>query len=106
MTNQPEVLVSVTRYTVSVLPSDDINHRYFSLYVELKPRGWVVHNGHDFYTADGAWEPGQATARHFADHEDALAVARKAAPDATVNGITAVDAYRRTYSATAQGASR
>lgn len=96
---QPDVIVSVTRYTVSVLPADDINHRYFALHVELKPRGWVVHNGHEFYTEGGSWKPGQATAHHFADYEDALAVARKAAPDVTVNGHTAVEAYRRTHPA-------
>ncbi|MFF3928195.1 hypothetical protein [Streptomyces hirsutus] len=93
-------LVSVTRYTVSVLPADDINHRYFALHVELKSRGWVVHNGHEFYTEAGVWEPGQATAHHFADYDDALAVARKAAPDVTVNGHTAVEAYQRTQEAT------
>lgn len=31
MTEQPEVLVTTTRYTVSVLPADDINRRYFEV---------------------------------------------------------------------------
>jgi hypothetical protein len=96
---QPEVIVSVTRYTVSVLPTDDINHRYFALQVELKPRGWVVHNGHEFYAEDGSWQPSQALAHYFADHDEAIAFARETAPDVVVNGHTAVDAYRRTHPA-------
>lgn len=96
---QPEVIVSVTRYTVSLLPADDINHRYFALYVELKPGGWVLHNGHEFYTAEGGWEPSQSLAHRFADYEEALALAREGAPDITVNGHTALDAYRRTHPA-------
>lgn len=93
---EPEVLVTATRYTVSVLPADDINHKYFALHVELKPSGWVVHNGHEFYTSEGGWEPSLARAHRFADYEDALSLAREAAPELTVNGHTAVEAYQRT----------
>lgn len=96
-TDQPEVIVSVTRYTVSVLPADDINHKYFALHVALKGDGWVVHNGHEFFTRDGSWRPGLAAACRFADCDDALAVAREVAPHVTVNGHTAADAYRRAY---------
>jgi len=97
---EPEVIVTITRYTISVLPADDINHKYFALHVELKPRGWVVHNGHEFYTAEAGWEPSQTLARHFADYDDALAVAREAAPDLTLNGRTAAEVYRLTRSRT------
>ena len=97
--DQPEVIVSITRYAVSVLPADDINHRYYALHVELKPRGWVVHNGHEYYATDGTWQPSQSLAHHFADLDDALSLARESAPDLTVNGHTAVDAYRRTHPA-------
>lgn len=99
-TETPEVIVSITRYTVSVLPADDINHRYFALFVELKPNGWVVTDGHRFYATDGSWQPSQSLAHRFADFEDALALAKEAAPDLTVNGHTAVDAWHRTRSRT------
>jgi hypothetical protein len=99
-TETPEVIVSITRYTVSVLPADDINHRYFALNVELKPRGWVVHNGHEYFGPDGARELSQSTARHFADYDDALALAKRLAPGLVVNGHTAVDAWHRTRSRT------
>ncbi|MEU6768561.1 hypothetical protein ABZ916_39385 [Streptomyces sp. NPDC046853] len=92
----PEVIVSVTCYTVSVLPMDDINHRAFALYVELRPGGWIVHTGHEYYTAEGAWEPGMASAHRFADCDEALALAKVRAPHLELMGHTAVDAYRRT----------
>lgn len=94
---QPQVLVAVTRYTVSVLPPDDINHRYFALYVELTPRGWIVTDGHSGYDADGIGHHGEARWHPFNDYEDALAVARRLAPGLTVNGHTATDAYHRTH---------
>lgn len=96
MTDQPEVLVQATRYTVSVLPADDINHRSFALYVELQPGGWIVTTGHEYYTAAGTWEPGMSAAHRFADYDEALVVATERAPHLDVNGHTAVDAYRRT----------
>lgn len=94
--SEPEVIVSITRYTVSVLPPDDINHKYFALNVELKPNGWIVTDGHEFYAPDGTSEYSQSTAHHFADYDDALALAREIAPGLTLNGHTATDAYRRT----------
>lgn len=93
---QPEVLVSITQYTVSVLPADDINHRNFALTVELTPRGWIVTDGHSGYDTDGTAHHGEARWHPFADYDDALAVARRLAPGLTVNGHTATDAYRRT----------
>jgi hypothetical protein len=96
---QPEVIVAVTRYTVSVLPADDTNHRYFALDVELTPRGWIVTDGHSGYDADGTAHHGETRWHPFADYDDALAVARRLAPGLTVNGHTAVDAYRRTHPA-------
>ncbi|HEY9353645.1 MAG TPA: hypothetical protein VIP28_10355 [Nocardioides sp.] len=92
---QPEVTVSVTRYTVSVLPAADINHKYFALYVELKSGGWVVHSGHEFYAEDGTWQPSEWRAHRFADYDDALAFARETAPEMTVNGHTATEVWQR-----------
>ena len=91
----PEVIVSVTRYAVSVLPPGDINRKYFTLFVELGRDGWTVHDGHGSYGADGEWEPGRLNAHAFADYDDALALARRLAPDVTVNGHTALEAYQR-----------
>jgi hypothetical protein len=95
----PEPLVTITRYEVSVLPQGDINRKYFTLFVELKRDGWVVTDGHAFYAEDGTWQPSQWLARHFADYEEAVSMAREIAPEMTVNGHTAVDAYRRTHPA-------
>lgn len=97
--SEPEVLVSITRYAVSVLPPGDINRKYFTLFVELGRDGWTVHDGHFAYQGDGTWQPGQGTAHRFADYDEALALAREIAPEMTVNGHTAVDAYRRTHDA-------
>lgn len=100
MTNQkpaePEVIVSIARYAVSVLPPGDINRKYFTLFVELARDGWVVTDGHAFYAEDGTWQPAQWLAHRFADYDDALALAREIAPEMTVNGHTATEAYQRT----------
>jgi hypothetical protein len=97
---QPEVIVNVTRYTVSVLPADDVNHRYFALFVELTQRGtWAVTDGHGGFGPDGKWTPGRDSGAEYADVDEALDLARRLAPGLTVNGHTAVDAYRRTHPA-------
>lgn len=96
--SQPEVIVSITRYTVSVLPADDINYRAFALFVEPTRRGtWVVTDGLGGFGPNGWWTPGRDSGAEYADVEDALTLARRLAPDRTVNGHTAVDAYRRTH---------
>jgi len=93
----PQVITSITRYTVSVLPADDINHRYFALSVELTARGWIVTDGHSGYDADGVGHHGEARWHPFSDYNNALAVARRLAPGLTVNGHTATEAYHRTH---------
>ncbi|MET7795705.1 hypothetical protein [Streptomyces decoyicus] len=94
---EPNVLVTITRYEVSVLPADDINRRYFVLFVELTRRGaWVITDGHGGYDRDGGWTPGRDSGIEYADVEEALALARRLAPALAVNGHTATDAYRRT----------
>jgi hypothetical protein len=92
----PEVIVSITRYTTSVLPADDANHKFYALHVELKPRGWIVTDGHQYYGPDGGIEFSQSTAHHFADYDDALALAKETAPLLNVNGRTATEVYQRT----------
>ena len=104
----PPVLVEVGRYEVSLLPRGDINRKYFTLFVENRGGGrWAVHDGHGCYAADGTWaagikpfeRPDWETTHRF-DLDDALALARKLAPTVSVNGHTALDAYRRTQSDT------
>lgn len=98
MTNTPEVIVSITRYTVSVLPTNDINHRYFALFVEPTRRGtWVVTDGDGGFGTDGKWTPGRDSGAEYADVDEALGLARRLAPGLTVNGHTAVEAYHRTH---------
>jgi hypothetical protein len=93
---RPEPIVTVTRYEVSVLPRNDINRKFFTLFVELARDGWIVHDGHGGYDIDGDWAPGLAVAHAFADYDDALALAKTLAPNVTVNGHTATEAYQRT----------
>lgn len=95
MTTVPEPVVQITRYTVSVLPADDINHKHYALQVELKPDGWIVHTGHEYYVGEGEWDPSQARAHRFGDHQEALKLARLLAPNLTCNGRTAAETYRR-----------
>lgn len=95
----PDVVVAVTRYTVSVLPADDVNHKVFALQVELRPRGWVVHNGHEYFGPDGSTEYSESTAHMFADYDDALDLARRTAPGLIVMGSTATEVYHRTRNA-------
>lgn len=105
MTDQPDVLVTATRYTVAVLPLDDINHRAYALYVELTHVGpirravWVVHDMGGGYGPNGGWTPGIFSGAEYQDVDDALALARRLAPNRVVNGVTATDAYRRTHPA-------
>ncbi|GAA2732132.1 hypothetical protein [Streptomyces nogalater] len=96
MPQTPDVIVSLTRFTVSVLPANDVNHKAYALQVELKPHGWVVHDGHVYFDPDGSEAFSQSTAYHFADHEDALALAKRLAPGLTVNGHTATEVYHQT----------
>ncbi|MER6601137.1 hypothetical protein [Streptomyces parvus] len=92
----PDVDVTVTRIEVSLLPEGDINRKYYRLFVERTVRGtWTVHDGHGGYDIDGDWAPGLAVAHEFDDSDDAVVLAKRLAPNVTVNGLTAADAYRR-----------
>ena len=93
---QPDVIVNITRYTVSVLPADNINHKHFALYVELTRGGWIVHDGHGGYDIDGDWAYDLGVAHEFADYDDALALAKRLAPNVIANGQTATEAYQST----------
>jgi hypothetical protein len=97
--------VQMTRYEVSLLPPGDINRRYFTLYVEARgDDSWAVTNGfRECLDATGEWSheslpSGRADewlATHRFDLSAALRLAKKHAPLMTINGITAVEALRR-----------
>lgn len=101
----PLVLVEPTRYEVSVLPADDINRLHFTVNVEARGHGrWAVAWHGRCLDANGNWdwEPSPSNRdddwldAHRHDLETALDLARDVAPRLTVNGHTALDAYRRT----------
>lgn len=103
MTEIPEPTVTPSRYEISLLPEGDVNRRAFLLYVEYRGAGkWGVHDGHGQYDADGRWCAGLGgvTAAedwfgvHRFDLPTALSLAKIIAPTVTVNGHTAVEAYR------------
>lgn len=92
----PSVLVAVIRYAVSLFATSSTEHRYFTLYVEERRAGWIVHDGHQYYGPRGQREYSESTAHRFPDPDTALALARDEAPRITVNGRTALDVYRAT----------
>ncbi|MFE7509721.1 hypothetical protein ACFU8I_00545 [Streptomyces sp. NPDC057540] len=97
-TGQPEVLVEATRYSVSVLPRDDINVRTYALYVERRRDGWGITDGSAWVVSlHGHWSLNYDAAITRPDLDDALAIARRLAPEYRVNGITATEAYHRTH---------
>lgn len=94
MTAEPRV----TQYTVCELPEDNINHGSYALTVAYRGanRWAILHHGFCL-GADGAWDyesiPSERRddwlAAHRFDEETALRLAVEAAPDVTVNGISA-----------------
>lgn len=94
----PPVLVEATQYTVSVLPRDDVNFNAHALYVQRKRGGWGITDGAGWVEGpNGHWTLDFYEALVFDDLAEALALARKLAPTVSVNGRTALDAYRRTH---------
>lgn len=102
---QPEVIVQITRYEVSVLPEDDINRSVFTINVENRGNDrWAVVRHQRCMNAQGEWSwervPSEREDEWLDEHRfnrmTALELARWAAPRIVVNGETAVDAYRRT----------
>jgi len=101
MTDLPEVTVTATRYTVSLLPADDINHRTYALYVQHRSDGWGITDGAGWVEGPiGHWHLDYYEALTFAELDDALALARRLAPYYRVNGRTAAEAYRITHPTT------
>lgn len=103
---EPEPLVQVTRYEVSVLPEDDINRSVFTVNVEFRGtdrwavvrHGWCLdsNGGWDYELRPSEREDDWLESHRF-DLDTALRLAREAAPGLIVNGHTAVEAYQRTH---------
>ena len=109
MTEQPEATVQATEYEVSILPEGDINRHVFNIDVVYRGEGrWAVTRHGMCLGADGTWAEGIKEYDRgdvwLDDHrfclDDAIRLARAAAPHVVVNGHTALDAYRRTPPAT------
>ncbi len=88
---EPEPTVIATRYTVSIIPSEDPSARHFTITVEWRaptqqgaPWTWAVCHDGSSLTTDGHWEPelpGPRSARQrYADLDEALRLAKKWAP--------------------------
>lgn len=92
----PEVLVEATRYSVSLLPRDDVNFNAYALYVQRRRDGWGITDGHGWVEGHTGWMTLDSyEALVFPELDDALALARKIVPTVAVNGRTATDAYNR-----------
>lgn len=103
MTDQTEILVETTRYSVSLLPRGDSNFHSYALHVQRRRDGWGITDGAGWVESlTGHWTLDHYEALTFPTPEPALVLARKVAPNVTVNGITASEAYRRTQTAARQ----
>lgn len=97
---QPDTLVTVTGYAVSVLPADHPEFPDYALFVELNPhRAWVVHDGGAGFDTDGRPRVGEPYRHPFPSLDDALALARRLAPGMTIGSRTATDVLLDTVDA-------
>jgi hypothetical protein len=97
-TDQIAVSVEATQYTVSVLPTDNVNYRRYAIKLEARPGArWVVATGHGDYINDaGEWTFGldfsdEWRAAHWHTFDRAVELATAAALDVEVNGRSARD---------------
>lgn len=102
----PVATVLATEYEVSILPEGDINRSVFTITVQYRGDGrWAITRHGSCLGADGTWDFGVKEYDRgdvwLDDHrfclDDALRLARAAAPHVVANGHTATDAYRRTH---------
>lgn len=89
-----------TEYTVCDLPEDDINHSAFAVKVAYRGRGlWAVTRHRYCLSRTGEWHyesmPSERTDEWLTEHrfyrDEALRLAREAAPTVRVNGMTVAD---------------
>lgn len=101
----PPAEATATRYEVSCLPVGHPERGMWSVTVEYRGRGrWaVIRRGHWCLSVDGDWDyesiPSERTDEWLAAHrfplEEALRLAKEAAPLATVSGFTVADVLGR-----------
>lgn len=96
----PAAAVRVTRYEVCCLPPDHIEAPHFTITVEWRGGDlWAVCRFKECLGTDGVWDwepsPSNRTDEwknaHRFDLDSALALAKDAAPEMTVNGYTVAD---------------
>jgi len=107
---EPIATCQPTEYEVSILPDDDINYPVFVLTVQNRGNDrWAVVRHQSCLGADGTWDfgikeydRGEAWLNaHRFTLDEALRLAKEAAPHVVVNGHTATDAYERAVAAAA-----
>lgn len=108
----PEPIVQATRYTVNCLPEDSSPDAHvFELVVEYRGKDtWAVTRHHRSLGRDGTWSYGPAIdaehegyeaarqewlGEHRFDLDEAIELAKAAAPLVTVNGLTPAAALAR-----------
>lgn len=100
----PAPYVQATRYEVSLFPEGSEPRRHFTITIEWRGTNrWAVLDGPYCLGRDGEWEYEPLPSNrddawieaHRFDLATAQRLAKEAAPDVTVNGLTALEAYRR-----------
>jgi hypothetical protein len=100
----PAAYIQATRYEVSLFPEDAEPRRHFTITIEWRGTdSWAVLDGPYCLGRDGEWEyeplpsnrDDEWIAAHRFDLDTAQRLAKQAAPHLTVNGRTALEAYRR-----------
>ncbi|MFF8610849.1 hypothetical protein ACF06X_33625 [Streptomyces sp. NPDC015346] len=81
----PEPTTTITRYEVSVLPATHPDRHYWSVIVASTDHGWAVWDADGAYDQDGQRVPIDNASPH-SDQAAALAIARRVAPNVTLNG--------------------
>lgn len=98
----PEVHVRPAAYEVSLWTEDEetVNTRHYAIRVEARSGGqWAVTRGTRNLAADGSWSwnaserEGGWLATHRFGLEEALQLAREAAPHVRADGLTAAEAH-------------
>jgi hypothetical protein len=98
------VTATPTEYTVSAVPETHRGHYHFAITVAYRGDGlWAVCRMRECLGADGEWDwesrPSEREAEWLATHrfdlDTALDLARREAPNVTVNGFTVADVLAR-----------
>lgn len=98
-----DVSVMATEYTVCALPEDHPAYRHHAIKVVRRGDHWMVWDGAEpgqYYGTDEEWSfrtPSDVwLADHWLDRDEALELAKQAAPLVECKGVTAAEVLRRT----------